>query len=72
MNKINLSSMLGLLPVVGPIIAALPQFKTLWDEVAATFDGHADQETLKTAYATAISGADDAHEQLQVIVAEHR
>jgi len=71
MNKISLSSLLGLLPVVGPVIAAAPQFKALWDEAVSTFAHPADQDTLKSAYDVAVSGADDAHQQLQELIAQH-
>lgn len=71
MGQINLATMLGFLPVVGPAVAALPEFKKLWDTLAATFDKNADQQVLKDAYATAVSGAHDANDQLQALVQQH-
>ena len=67
-GKISLTSLLGLLPVVGPVVAALPQFKAIYDELTATFSSHSDQKTLKDAYAVAVSGAADAHNDLQDII----
>lgn len=64
MGKINLSTLLGFLPVVGPAIAALPQFKTLFDEIVSTLHPD-DQQTAKDAYAAAMAQATAAHEGLQ-------
>lgn len=69
-GNINIATLLGFLPVVGPVVAAMPEFAALWNEAAATF-GPSDQKTLKRAYEAAISGADDAHSNLQAIVAAH-
>ena len=70
MGKITLASALSFLPVVGPVVAALPEFKKLWDEIVSTFDG-SDQQTLQQAYDLAISEAADAHQDLQDLVAQH-
>ncbi len=70
MGKFNLATALGILPVVGPVIAAAPEFKKLWDGIVATFDSDADQATLKDAYALAIDDRDAAHADLQKLVAE--
>lgn len=67
MTKLNISTLLNLLPVVGPVVAALPEFKKLWDEASAAF-GHADQATLKTAYADALAGAATQHAATQATV----
>ncbi len=66
--KFNLASVLNLLPVVGPAIAAAPAFKTIYDGLVATFDSDSDQETLKTAYDFAISDAHNARTELADLV----
>ena len=67
----NLQTILALLPKVGPIIAAAPEFRTLINELVDTLASDRDQEELRSAYEHAISGADEAHEQLQMIVARN-
>lgn len=64
-----LSIILALLPKIGPVAAALPEFKALIDQVLGTLKGN-DQETLKQAYALAIQKSDAAHADLQQLVAE--
>lgn len=64
---IRLETIARLLPVVGPVIAAGPEFKRLFDEALATFSTD-DQEKLKEMYAAALDRADDAHERLQELV----
>ncbi len=63
-----LKTMLGLLPVVGPVVAALPEFKALVDQVAATLSSD-DQDALQTAYELAKDRSDAAHADLQALVA---
>ena len=65
----NLQTVLNLLPKVGPIVAAAPEFKALFDQIIATFGEH-DQDTLKEAYALATSHARDAHAELAALVKE--
>lgn len=60
----NLESVLKLLPAVGPVVAALPEFKRIFDDVVATF-GTNDQATLKGAYADLIADNDEGHARLQ-------
>ncbi len=67
----NLETILRLLPKVGPIIAAAPEFKALIEDIISALTNPADQETLKVAYAAAIEGAAEAHQILQEIVARH-
>lgn len=67
----NLQTILNLLPKVGPIIAAAPEFKALVEELIETFASDRDQAELQAAYEQAISNADDAHEKLQQIVARN-
>lgn len=69
MNK-TLNALLGVLPVVGPIIAAAPEFRRLYDQVAGS-SGPKDKATAKEAYDLAISEAKGAHERLQELVKSH-
>lgn len=66
----NLETILKLLPKVGPIIAAAPEFKRLIEEIMATF-GERDQAELQQAYEAAVTDAADAHADLQAIVARN-
>lgn len=60
----DLSSVLKLLPAVGPVVAALPAFKEVYDQIVETFvDG--DQDTLKEAYQDLMAENDEGHERLQ-------
>lgn len=67
----KLTDVLKLLPAVGPVVAALPEFKKIYDGIVGTFSSDTDQQTLKDAYETAISGAADAHADLQDLVRQH-
>lgn len=60
----KLLDILKLLPAVGPVIAALPEFKSLWDTVASTFD-EKDQATLQSAYIDLIEDNMLGHKRLQ-------
>lgn len=63
-----LANLLALLPKVGSVVAALPEFAALVADVVRTLDTE-DQATLKDAYALAIDGSDQAHSDLQALVA---
>ncbi len=65
----DLKSILGLLPVVGPVVAALPAFKEVYDQIVATF-AEKDQAVLKEAYVDIIADNDEGHERLQAKLAE--
>src|SRR6478735_5821021 len=52
----DLKSILGLLPVVGPAVAALPEFKKVYDQIVDTFH-EKDQAVLKAAGLSPVSGA---------------
>lgn len=60
----NLTSILKLLPVVGPVIGALPEFKEVFDQIVSTFS-EKDQDTLKAAYADLMAENDEGHKRLQ-------
>jgi len=68
MTLFDLSSILRLLPVVGPVIAAAPEFKAIYDQITDTFD-ETDQGTLKEAYADLIADNDEGHARLQAKLA---
>ena len=67
----NLQNILALLPKVGPIIAAAPEFKKLVDEIVSTLTSKREQAELQQAYELAIDNAEEAHRQLQEIVARN-
>ena len=67
----NLSSLLGVLPIVGPAIAAAPEFKRLFDEATAALKSDQDQATAKQAYDLALGNAANAHTALQDLVRRH-
>ncbi len=67
----NLATILALLPKVGPVIAALPEFKALVEQIIATLASDRDQAELQAAYEAATDDAADAHARLQAIVARH-
>ena len=50
----NLSNLLNLLNIVGPVIAAAPQFKAVWDE-AVDLLHPTDQATAKEALADLVA-----------------
>lgn len=60
----DLSSVLKLLPAVGPAVAALPEFVAVYNQVVSTF-GEKDQAVLKDAYADLIAENDEGHHRLQ-------
>lgn len=60
----DLTSVLKLLPAVGPVVAALPEFKRIYEQIVATF-GERDQATLKDAYFDLMAENDEGHRRLQ-------
>lgn len=65
----DLTSILKLLPVVGPVVAALPEFKNVYDQIVSTFDED-DQDLLKEAYQDVMQENDEGHLRLQRKLAE--
>lgn len=59
---------LELLSKVGPVVAALPQFKALWDQGVAALHPK-DQPTAKEAYHDLIAENADGHARLQAKLA---
>lgn len=60
---------LELLSKVGPVVAALPQFKALWDQGVATLHPQ-DQSTAKEAYSDLIAENAEGHARLQQKLAD--
>lgn len=60
----DLASILKLLPAVGPVVSALPEFKAVYDQIVATFETK-DQAVLREAYADIIADNDAGHARLQ-------
>lgn len=60
----DFASVLKLLPAVGPAVAALPEFKKVFDQIVSTFKSD-DQEQLKEAYADLVAENDEGHKRLQ-------
>lgn len=64
------TTLLALLPKVGPAMAGLSEFKALYEQIKSTL-GEKDQATLQKAYELARDRSDAAHADLQALVAEH-
>lgn len=64
----KITDILGMLPVVGPAIAKLPEFKAVFDQIVSTF-GESDQAVLKDAYADLMAENDAGHDRLQAKLA---
>lgn len=60
----SLSSILSLLPVVGPIVAKAPEFIAVFNDIKATF-AEDDQETLQSALEDVQADNDEGHARLQ-------
>ena len=65
----DLTSILKLLPAVGPAVAALPEFKKVFDQIVGTFKER-DQTVLKAAYEDIMADNDAGHARLQSKLAE--
>lgn len=57
-------SILSVLKLVGPVTAAIPEFKNLWDRAVSTF-GEQDQATLKQAYIDLMDQTDEGNARLK-------
>lgn len=60
----NLSTLLAFLPAVGPVTAALPAVKKLYDEAVGLLHP-TDQATAKEAYEDLMADNDEGHARLQ-------
>jgi len=61
----SVAGIIRLLQAVGPITAALPAFKEVYDQIVGTFKSDADQDTLKKAYAELQNENSGGHARLQ-------
>lgn len=61
----KITDILKLLQAVGPVTAALPEFKSVYDQIVATFKSGADQDTLKKAYQELMNENSGGHARLQ-------
>lgn len=61
----SIPSILRLLQAVGPLTAAMPEFKNVYDQIVGTFKKGADQDTLKRAYAEIQAANSGGHARLQ-------
>lgn len=61
----SIANILRMLQAVGPITAALPEFKAVYDQIVATFKSDADQKTLQVAYRELMSENSGGHARLQ-------
>jgi hypothetical protein len=66
--KFDLTSVLKLLPAVGPVVAALPEFKKVFDQIVGTFKTK-DQAQLREAYEDLMADNDEGHARLQAKLA---
>ncbi len=60
----DMTSILKMLPVVGPVVGALPEFKHVFDQIVGTFE-EKDQAVLKDAYADLMADNDAGHDRIQ-------
>jgi len=61
----TIAGIIKLLQAVGPITAALPEFKAVYDQIVATFKSSTDQKTLQTAYQELQAENSGGHARLQ-------
>lgn len=64
-----LATVLTLLDKVGPVVAAIPQFKEVFDGIVGTFK-EKDQAVLKQTYATLIAENDEGFARLDAKLEE--
>lgn len=69
MPKLDLTSLLSLLPIVGPAIAATKEFSALY-HAGVELLHPADQTTAKSAYQDIIANNAEGHVRLQAKLAE--
>ena len=60
----DLRTLLGALPVIGPVVAAAPEFVKLFDQIVDTLNPD-DQATAKEALADLMAENDEGHARLQ-------
>lgn len=60
-----IADILRLLQAVGPVTAAIPEFKKTFDQIVGTFKKPQDQDTLKKAYQELMAENSGGHARLQ-------
>lgn len=60
-----IADILKLLQAVGPVTAAIPEFKQTYDQIVATFRNPSDQDTLRKAYLELQAENSGGHARLQ-------
>ncbi|WP_309646610.1 hypothetical protein [Phenylobacterium sp.] len=65
----DIASVLKLLPAVGPVVAALPEFKNIYDQIVGTFK-EKDQAVLNEAYEDLKADNDAGFARLDAKLAE--
>lgn len=71
MLGLTVAGAIAILEAVPQVVAALPEFKSLWDRIVGSFSDKSSQDDLKTAYEAAIDDAQDQHAKFQEIVSRH-
>jgi hypothetical protein len=61
----SIPAIMKLLQAVGPITAALPEFKQTYDQIVSTFKNPNDQDTLRKAYDELQAENSGGHARLQ-------
>jgi hypothetical protein len=67
-SPFTIANVVRLLQAVGPVTAALPAFKEVYDGIVSTFKKDTDQETLKNAYRELQAENSGGHARLQEIL----
>lgn len=63
-----IATIIKLLQVVGPVTAALPEFKAVYDQIVSTFSSKTDQKTLQEAYRELQNENSGGHVRLQELL----
>jgi hypothetical protein len=64
----SIAAIIKLLQVVGPVTAALPEFKSVYDQIVSTFSSKTDQKTLQEAYRELQNENSGGHVRLQELL----
>lgn len=61
----TVANVLRMLQAIGPLTAALPEVRVIFDDIVKTFKSKADQQTLQTAYRELQNENSGGHARLQ-------
>jgi hypothetical protein len=64
-SPFSVAGVIRMLQAIGPITAALPEVKEVYDGIVSTFKKDTDQETLKNAYRELQAENSGGHARLQ-------